>query len=357
MTELVLYFLLINFAATCLGLIARDDNGMDLVACTGILALAIVSVETVAWLFASSLIVVAVMQLPERFRLKYMVSGLLCVTLIILLPLSRDIALVEAIGAAYFTLRHVHVLLDWSNGQLETPSLRQYLRYQFFLPVLLAGPIHRYQNFLREVRRRRPSPVDLFSGLERVLIGLFSFTVICNWGLVRLSNYLQSTLEDSSAFLQLWVAGAFEWLQILAGFGGLSAIAIGFSRMLGMAIEENFNRPWMARDLMDFWSRWHITLSSWCRDYVFNAAAAITRRAEIAIFASAIAMGLWHGTSVYYVLWGIWQGLGIVFAYVMVNLTWGPLARQLKPLVLRLMVPFWLSLTKPVCTWAGELIW
>ena len=357
MTELLLYFLLINFVAACLGLIARGDNGVDLVACTGGLALAIVSVETVAWLFASSLIVVAVMQLPERLRVKFMVSGLVCVTLIILLPMARDVALVESIGAAYFTLRHVHVLLDWSNGQLETPSLRQYLRYQFFLPVLLAGPIHRYQNFLREVRRRRPSPVDFFSGLERVLIGLFSFTVICNWGLVRLSNYLQSKLGDSSAFLQLWVAGAFEWLQILAGFGGLSAIAIGLSRMMGMAIEENFNRPWMARNLMDFWSRWHITLSSWCRDYVYNMAVAITRRAVIAIFASAIAMGLWHDASIYYVLWGIWQGLGIIVAYVMVKSTWGLLLCELKPLILRLMVPFWLSLTKPVCSWGVEQIW
>ena len=83
------------------------------------LALAIVSVETVAWLFASSLIVVAVMQLPEKLRLKF-VSGLVCVTLLFC-PMARDAAVIEIIGAAYFTLRHVHVLLDWSNGQLETP--------------------------------------------------------------------------------------------------------------------------------------------------------------------------------------------------------------------------------------------
>ena len=175
MTELLLYFLLISFVATCLGLIARDDSGMDLVALTGGLALAIVSVETVAWLFASSLIVVAVMQLPERLRLKFMVSGLVCVTLIILLPMARDAAVIEIIGAAYFTLRHVHVLLDSQMDSLKL-LLTAIFEVSILSPVLLAGPIHRYQNFVREVRRRRPSPADFFSGLERVLIGLFSYS-------------------------------------------------------------------------------------------------------------------------------------------------------------------------------------
>lgn len=355
-TDILLYFLLVSLVVSLLGFIIRGDKALDIVAFAGILTLAVVAPESAAWLGASSLTVIAVMHLPEKIRRRFKVSGLVCACLIFFLLAARDGAAVELVAVTYFTLRHIHVLLDWSLGQLETPSLRQYLRYQFFLPVLLAGPIHRYQNFSRQMRRRRPSSIDFFSGLERILIGLFAFIVICNWALVRLSNHLQVLLEETPIFLQLWVAGSFEWLQILSGFGGLSAIAIGLARMMGIVIEENFNRPWMATDLIDFWSRWHITLSSWCRDYVYNFAVAITRRAELAIFAGAIAMGLWHGTSTYYILWGIWQALGIIITYLMINAGWGVLKSEIKPPCMRLLVPVWLSLTKPVCSWSAQLI-
>ena len=356
MTVSLLFSLLVSLVVSLLGFVIRGDKGIDIAALAGILTLSAVAPKSAAWLGASSLIVILVMHLPARIRLQCKVSGLVCAGLIFFLLAVRDFASVELVAATYFTLRHIHVLLDWSLGQLETPSLRQYLRYQFFLPVLLAGPIHRYQNFSRQVRRRRPSSVDLFSGLERILTGLFAFVVICNWGLVRLSNHLQVLLEQTPVFLQLWVAGSFEWLQILTGFGGLSAIAIGLARMMGIVIEENFRRPWMAKDLIDFWSRWHITLSSWCRDYVYNLAVAITRRAELAIFAGAIAMGLWHGTSAYYILWGIWQALGIIITYVMINGGWRALRYEIRPAYMRLLVPVWLSLTKPVCSWGAQLI-
>ena len=130
--------------------------------------------------------------------------------------------------------------------------------------------------------------------------------------------------------MQLWVAGHLSGCKSSPDSVDCQLSPSIFG-MMGMAIEENF-MTMDGKNLMDFWSRWHITLSSWCRDYVYNMSVAITRRPDCNS-RKCDCDGLWHDASIYYVLWGIWQGLGIIVAYVMVKSTWGWLLCELKPLI------------------------
>jgi alginate O-acetyltransferase complex protein AlgI len=131
-------------------------------------------------------------------------------------------------------------------------------------------------------------------------------------------------------------------------FAGLTSLALGLSLMMGFKLEENFNRPWAARNLVDFWSRWHMTLSNWCRDYVFYPFTAVTRLPIVGLVLAMLAMGLWHASSAYYVLWAIWQSLGIFVTHMVLRLPGGSLHRNTKLLIGTTSVFVWLTLTKPV---------
>ena len=98
------------------------------------------------------------------------------------------------------------------------------------------------------------------------------------------------------------LASAADWVQIYFIFGGFGALALGLALMMGLVVEENFDRPWAARNLIEFWTGWHITLSLWCRDYVFQVVTAFSRSPLLGLTAAMTAIGLWHEVSVYYFL-------------------------------------------------------
>ncbi len=115
-------------------------------------------------------------------------------------------------------------------------------------------------------------------------------------------------------FITDWLNSAFGWIQLYFTFAGLTALALGIAVMLGVRLEENFNKPWVARNLVEFWTRWHMTLSLWCKDYVFNPITALSRSPLVGICIAMLAIGIWHESSLYYVLWSFWQALGIVLS-------------------------------------------
>jgi alginate O-acetyltransferase complex protein AlgI len=339
------------FCASLLGvacaLTLPGNRGLEAMAAIGVAAIALLSPATVAWLLISSLLVVAAMHSRLASAHRGMTVLLLAILLSGALLVSRELDAIVWVGGAYFTLRHIHVLSDWWLGNLAAPGLRDYIRYQLFLPVIMAGPIHRLPHFDRQCRRRRVTASLFFSGAERVLLGFTSTVVIASWAVRRLADAANTQVLDRAEFYRHWVAGVFDWLHIYFSFAGLSAIALGLALMCGLTLEENFNRPWAARNLIDFWSRWHMTLSYWCRDYVFRPIAAASRSALLGLLAAMLAMGLWHDSTVYYVLWGVWQSLGIALTHLARRL---PIAlpEQLAGVLGRLSVPLWLTLTKPV---------
>ncbi len=214
------------------------------------------------------------------------------------------------LGLAYAVCRHIHFLFESLKGQTAGVTLRDYLHYQFFLPVLLSGPIHRIHEFQRQALRRRLDAGQTRQGLERALYGYVKVLFVGGYLVnMHLTNRIDLLALDSG--WDSWLRSARDWLSLYAQFSGYSDIAIGFALALGYRIEENFNYPLKARNLVDFWQRWHITLSSWCKDYVFIPVAAATRSRFVAILAAMLVMGLWHEASLYYVVWGLYHALGI----------------------------------------------
>ena len=334
----VLGLLSIVFAA-----LIRGNRGIDAVSAISLLALVKIAPATALFLTTSTVLIPLLLARRWAIDNRAPVACFSSLVLLCGLGASRLEDSVIWIGVSYFVLRHIHVIVDWWLGRLQAPTIRDYFRYQFFLPVLVAGPINRFPNFKRELSRRRVTAESVFVGLERILLGLVSIIIVSNWGLRRLEDLAEASTVGTTLFTQHWITGIFDWLQILFSFGGYSAIAIGLARIAGITLEENFNAPWRSTDLVDFWKRWHMTLSSFVRDYLHGPVAAHFRLPALGAVVSMLAMGLWHDFTVYYVLWGLWQGMGIILTqFVLVRHS------EFPSWILRLSVPLWLSLTKPM---------
>lgn len=347
MTGVATYLLLCSLLSVALVWVLPRRHRLDAVAVLTVLAVGLISPLSALWLAATALVVVGVVRhvRTDRYR-GWVVLGLSAV-LVGLLFASRNVPGVFWIGGAYFTLRHIHVLIEWWMGRLETPTVAGYLRYSLFLPVIMAGPIHRIENFQRQERRQALSPENLFAGAERMLFGLAQAVIVASWGLRRVRDWSLDAATDWHPFMARWLEGAIDWLQLYFNFAGLTSVALGLAWMMGLRLEENFNRPWMSRHLIDFWQRWHMTLSHWCRDYVFYPVTAITRLPLVALLLAMLAMGLWHDDSAYYVLWAVWQSIGIFLTHVILRLPLGFVPGRLRRIAGTLSVFAWLSLTKP----------
>ncbi len=215
------------------------------------------------------------------------------------------------LGMAYYSLRLIHYLLESYKGKLRAHSFGDYLCYQFFPSALLVGPLHRFDEFLRDLRRRRWEPMLFSRGLERILYGLAKLIVIGNYLIgVKLAVALAVPLEAVGLAGDYLRALVF-WLKLYILFSGYSDLAVGFGLLMGFHLRENFNWPFLSHNIAEFWRRWHMSLSSWCRDYVFTAAFALTRNRLAAVLAAMVVLGLWHELSLRYLLWGAYHGLGI----------------------------------------------
>lgn len=255
------------------------------------------------------------------------------------------------IGGAYVTLRALHVVGDWWVGRLAVPTLRGHLRYQLFLPVIVSGPIHRLETFERQAQRRRWDASVFFAGLERALVGAFAAVVVGGWFTHRVGMILGDSISKWNPFFRSWAESTFDWVTLYFVFAGLTSIALGLSLMIGLRLEENFNRPWAARNLIEFWLRWHMTLTRWCRDYVFRPFTAISRSALAGLFIAMLVIGLWHEFSIYYLLWSVWQAGGIVLTrFALRLLPFDKIPLPIRAILGPVFVLGWLSLARPILT-------
>ncbi|MEE8575054.1 MAG: MBOAT family O-acyltransferase [Thermodesulfobacteriota bacterium] len=317
MTDFQILLFLWLFSTVILVWIMPKKWQLDLIAVSSLAFIGIFSPWSCAWLIGASLLVYTSTAVSPRSRPILIAVAILVISIVFvvykgLAPSleNASVALPVMLGLSYYSCRHIHVLLEVYKGAISSISLREYFHYQFFLPVLVAGPIHRFQNFKRQSERRRLDKYDITSGLERILYGYVKIVLIGNYLLnAKLGVYLDQHVSDG--FLGLFLLSAEHWLYIYAEFSGYTDVALGFSLMMGFRIEENFNYPLRARNLIDFWERWHITLSGWCKDYVFSPVQAKTRNQLFAVFSAMVVMGIWHEVSLYYFLWGLYHALGI----------------------------------------------
>jgi D-alanyl-lipoteichoic acid acyltransferase DltB (MBOAT superfamily) len=225
------------------------------------------------------------------------------------LDVIRDVAM--PLGLSYYSFRMVHYVIESARGSLEPHSYADYLRYLLFLPTIVVGPIHRFPAFLKE-REVRWRADQAYEGLERILFGYFKLTVLGNYLLASLAARRIGALGADHPSLTLYLEAVRGSLNLYMQFSGYSDIAIGFSLLLGHRIIENFDWPFLKTSIADFWRCWHISLTSWSRDYVYMPVVGATRQPVYGTIASLLLVGIWHELSVRYVLWGAYHGCGIV---------------------------------------------
>lgn len=218
------------------------------------------------------------------------------------------------LGISFFTFEFVHYLAEVKKGGAPIRSPLKFLLFAIFFPSLVAGPIKRYPQFLATLgdgdSRFRLGFVS--RGIARIGVGFFKKVVVAD----NLAVYAENNLSHFSSFglVDRWLFLGAISLRILMDFSGYSDIAIGTAQTLGIELPENFNWPYLAGSIRDFWQRWHISLSSWVRDYIYiplgGSRAGAGRRVLNGLVAFSL-IGLWHGPAWNFVAWGVYHGAGL----------------------------------------------
>ena len=220
---------------------------------------------------------------------------------------STTIDIILPVGISFYTFQTMSYTIDLYRGQIEVE--RDWLRFAVFVsffPQLVAGPIVRAKTFLPQLRQDVTIELtDLREGLNQVLWGLILKVVVAD-NLSTVADLAFSNPEHHSA-LFLWIGVSFYTFQIYGDFAGYSLMAIGFARLLGFRFERNFDRPYFAKSFSEFWTRWHISLSSWLRDYLYIPLGGNrngTVKTQVNLMLTMLLGGLWHGAAWTFVFWG-----------------------------------------------------
>lgn len=244
--------------------------------------------------------------------------------------ISNPFDILLPVGISFYTFQALGYTIDVYRG--EVPAEKNFIRYALFVsffPQLVAGPIERSKNLLSQVERlnkeRLFSYEKVVSGFSMMCWGMFLKMVLAD-NIAIFVDSVWDNLQMAGSTATIFAAVAFS-LQIYCDFGGYSTIAIGAARVMGFDLMENFNTPYFATSIADFWRRWHISLSSWFRDYVYiplggNRCSKV--RHYINIMITFLVSGLWHGADWTYVIWG-----GIHGAYQVIGKLLMPVREKL----------------------------
>ena len=216
--------------------------------------------------------------------------------------------IVLPIGISFYTFQILSYVIDLYRGKVAVQRNFFYLTlYVSFFPQLIAGPIVRYQTVENEIRGRKETVEDAAAGARRFVIGLAKKVLLAN-ALAPIAETIYAGPPDIYGTAMYWVAALAYTFQIYFDFSGYSDMAIGLGRVFGFHFLENFNYPFIAKSITDFWRRWHISMSSWFRDYVYipMGGSRVSRsRWVFNILVVWALTGLWHGANWNYLLWGL----------------------------------------------------
>lgn len=222
------------------------------------------------------------------------------------------VGLIVPLGLSFLTFRVLSYLIDVYRGQIQPEThLGYFALYVLFFPQVMAGPIQRAGSLLPQLRQRVGIDYDrITDGLKLIVWGLFKKVVIADRLAVFVGQVYNHPQDQSG--LSFLVATYFYAIQIYCDFSGYTDIAIGCGRILGFQLPDNFDRPYFARSIADFWRRWHITLSTWLRDYVYipmGGSRVTTLRHVANLLAVFLLCGLWHGAGWTFLVWGGLHGV------------------------------------------------
>lgn len=232
-------------------------------------------------------------------------------------PLLHSMTL--PVGISFFTFQSMAYTIDVYRGDIKAEkNVTVFASYVAMFPQLVAGPIERARNILPQLREDRPFAYHrAVSGLQLILWGVFKKIVIAD----RLAVYVNGIYNDVETFsgLPLLVATLFFTFQIYCDFSGYSDIAIGSARILGFDLMENFRQPYFSSSIQEFWRRWHISLSTWFRDYLYiplGGNRVSFGRKLVNLMIVFVVSGLWHGANWTFIIWGALHGFYIVIETV-----------------------------------------
>lgn len=224
-------------------------------------------------------------------------------------------SIVLPVGISFFTFQGLSYVIDvYRNERLKSTRFRDVLLYIALFPQLVAGPIVRYEDVADEIKSRRHTLEQLANGLRRFIIGLSKKLMIadvCGSVVTLIYSAKSSALDSRTA----WLAAVCYLIQIYFDFSGYSDMAIGLGLCFGFHFKENFNYPYISTSIQEFWRRWHISLSTWFREYLYiplggnRKGKAKTYRNKLMVF---FCTGLWHGANWTFIIWGLWHGFFIV---------------------------------------------
>ena len=296
-------------------------------------------VPVLGFLFAATILIAAFTLLSRRIAFTLSFAILLLVSILLMLKsptLSTQTSIIlrtftnrptdiasavdlRWLGFSYIAFRLIHVLRDKQTGRLPELTLPEFATYAIFFPSLSAGPIDRAERFAGDLKKDFAITQDetLLAG-QRIVVGLFKkFVLADTLAVIALNDALAVQVRTTGWMWFHLYAYAF---QIYFDFSGYTDITIGIARLVGIKLPENFASPYTKSNLTQFWNSWHMTLTQWIRSYFFNPFNRWIRGFKslqawgmllLGQFATMLLIGLWHGVTINFMLWGAWHGLGL----------------------------------------------
>jgi alginate O-acetyltransferase complex protein AlgI len=231
-------------------------------------------------------------------------------------PVFSGMNRIPALGIGFYTLQAISYMLDVYQDRLQpTRSFVHYFAYLSMFPKLLAGPIERGKHLLTQLAAEIPAPTEAqrWEGTKSIVYGYFLKAVIAD----HLAPYVDTAFNNprvAASSLFWWVSVTAFAIQLYCDFSGYSSIALGLGKWMGLDLTVNFKNPYTSTSLAEFWTRWHISLSNWLRDYIFfplNRSRLGKGRPYLAMWITMLVSGLWHGANWTFIAWGGLHGLYI----------------------------------------------
>lgn len=242
------------------------------------------------------------------------------------LPAAANLPIM--LGSSYLAFCLIGLAVDRYRGQVQRVNTLAFWNWATFFPAFTAGPIRRFTPFAAQ-QATGSEPAPFWWGVTRLLIGVFKRIVLVG-SLAPLASLLT---ESTTSYLELWLGVYAYSLMIYLEFSAYTDIALGAAGMLGLRIEENFNWPYLATNISTFWKRWHMSLTGWLRDYLFiplGGSRAGRARTALNTVLVMVIIGLWHGLTTHFLVWGLYHAAGLLIYRAYTNLLRGG-DRSVKP--------------------------
>lgn len=224
------------------------------------------------------------------------------------------------LGISYFTFKFIHIIVDVYRGRIKRVDFRTYLALIFFFPTFSAGPIDRYNRFEKDANNIKPlEKEDIDFSIRRIIHGLFKKYIIADYTWLFI-NTISPNIATTSRVRLLAIPFLLS-IKIYYDFAGYTDIAVGLGRLFGYRVPENFSAPYLRRNLTLFWQNWHMTLTSWLREYIYMPMGKLLfpylgkkhpwLLNSICQLVLMAIVGIWHGSTLNFVIWGLYHGIGL----------------------------------------------